>query len=309
MGHQSITIQRCNFFFDKQNTMKIIKHIFFSIFSLINVEVYAQSFNESQYYQNRDNYKVVDSANIKCYYKVTYLKDSLQADQESIDQHVLLIGDKITKYYSQLAENYNTSVKEYLNKTKGTQYMNNKDVGSWTYEVFRNYPEEGKQSVTDLESMLNLNYLYEEDIPTIVWNISNEKQIILNYSCTKATTTFRGRQFNAWFTTEIPIPYGPWKFGGLPGLILKISDSKNNFVFECEGFQKLRDKENIKFYNMHYTKGSRLKLWKTYKRFHDDMIAYKTTLGMKCMTQDANGNWYEAVNSTRKIPYNPIELE
>lgn len=60
-----------------------------------------------------------------------------------------------------------------------------------------------------------------EVVPKISWKISKESQKILNYTCYKATTTFRGREYIAWFTPELPYNYGPWKLQGLPGLILK----------------------------------------------------------------------------------------
>jgi len=64
------------------------------------------------------------------------------------------------------------------------------------------------------------------------WDIKNETEVLGKYICQKATTDFGGRKWIAWFTTQIPIPDGPYKFGGLPGLILKIEDSDKNHSFE-----------------------------------------------------------------------------
>lgn len=57
----------------------------------------------------------------------------------------------------------------------------------------------------------------------------------MKYTCTKAITTFRGREYVAWFTDDIPIQNGPWKFCGLPGLIVKVNDTQNNYTYELEG--------------------------------------------------------------------------
>lgn len=63
---------------------------------------------------------------------------------------------------------------------------------------------------------------YEEDIPTQEWSICTDSILtIMGMKCTLATTKFRGRAWMVWFTDEIPISLGPWKLGGLPGLILK----------------------------------------------------------------------------------------
>ena len=55
----------------------------------------------------------------------------------------------------------------------------------------------------------------------------------MGYDCRKATVDFAGRTYTAWFTPEIPLPFGPYKFGGLPGLILKIEDAERQFVWEA----------------------------------------------------------------------------
>ncbi|KFC20293.1 GLPGLI family protein [Chryseobacterium sp. FH1] len=70
------------------------------------------------------------------------------------------------------------------------------------------------------------------------WKIQQEKSKLFNYNVQKAETNFGGRQWIAWFTNEIPISDGPYKFFGLPGLILKISDSEENFIFEVKGLTK-----------------------------------------------------------------------
>lgn len=67
-------------------------------------------------------------------------------------------------------------------------------------------------------------YLYEP-IPKLKWKLLSQKKKVQNIPCLKATTHFRGRDYTAWYAPSIPVPYGPWKFGGLPGLILEISDA------------------------------------------------------------------------------------
>jgi GLPGLI family protein len=75
-------------------------------------------------------------------------------------------------------------------------------------------------------------YAYQSAKPEFNWQIGNEQKQIANYTCYKATTTFKGRNYQAWFTPEIPVPYGPYKFSGLPGLILEIRDTQGHHVFE-----------------------------------------------------------------------------
>jgi len=142
------------------------------------------------------------------------------------------------------------------------------------------------------------------------WKISDEIQTVFSYTCQKATISFRGRDFIAWFAADIPVPNGPWKFGGLPGLILKLYDSENNFVYECQGLEQLKNKEAIKYYKLEYTKISRKELDNLYRKFHDDYAAYNTSLGTPVYERDPKTKQMLKVeHSFGKIPYNPIELE
>lgn len=70
-----------------------------------------------------------------------------------------------------------------------------------------------------------------DNFSPIKWQILNESKNILDYKCKKAVGEFRGRKYIAWFTTDISASYGPWKLGGLPGLILEAEDDKGIFKF------------------------------------------------------------------------------
>lgn len=71
--------------------------------------------------------------------------------------------------------------------------------------------------------MKKTNFLVSDNTPEIKWNIKyKETKKIGKYTCKKATTTFRGTNIEAYYTTEIPVSIGPYKFNGLPGLILEL---------------------------------------------------------------------------------------
>lgn len=74
-------------------------------------------------------------------------------------------------------------------------------------------------------------YIVEEDLLRINWEISDEYKMINDLKAHKAVGSFRGRDYIAWFTYDIPVQYGPWKLNGLPGLILNVSDSRNEVMF------------------------------------------------------------------------------
>jgi len=64
----------------------------------------------------------------------------------------------------------------------------------------------------------------KEDKINFDWKLLKETKKINNYHCKKAKTFFRGRSYIAWYTEDITTNAGPWKFYGLPGLILELYD-------------------------------------------------------------------------------------
>ena len=105
------------------------------------------------------------------------------------------------------------------------------------------------------------------------WQISNEQQSILGYLAQKATMFFAGREWTAWFTSEISIPDGPYKFYGLPGLILKISDKTNTHSFEMISVQK--QKSNYFILNENdYKKAKQITL-KEYEKMPNHLELFK----------------------------------
>lgn len=75
-------------------------------------------------------------------------------------------------------------------------------------------------------------YIVSENIPKINWKLEDEiTKKIDRYTCYKATANFRGRNYTAWYSLDYPIQMGPWKFNGLPGLIMEIYDDTNRYYW------------------------------------------------------------------------------
>jgi len=107
--------------------------------------------------------------------------------------------------------------------------------GQWYY-VYKGLPAEGK--LTYLYTNL-CKFKYEEPISKMKWKMLGKDSVIAGYPCQLAESNFRGRTWKAWFTLDIPISNGPWKLGGLPGLILKATDHTGWFDFDCAGIQNI----------------------------------------------------------------------
>ena len=112
---------------------------------------------------------------------------------------------------------------------------------------------------------------------------------ILGYTCQKALGEFRGRKYIAWFTSDIPLSDGPWKFCGLPGLILAVQDTEAYFVFTCIGVDN--KSTPIRFWTYPHIKSTREKLRATILRMHKQPILFcEQSLGINIYIGNTNKN-------------------
>jgi len=148
----------------------------------------------------------------------------------------------------------------------------------FSFKITKSYPSM-KEQYTD---RISRNYFgYDDDIK-FSWTISTDKEKIGEYNTQKATTEFGGRKWTAWFSTDIPFQDGPYKFYGLPGIIVKVEDTEKNYSWELKGNKKIEnyseiseaDKINAK-YGMSYTvtPTTKEKFEKAYKAFKADPLA------------------------------------
>jgi GLPGLI family protein len=77
----------------------------------------------------------------------------------------------------------------------------------------------------------NKEKLYTDTLHPMKWNLENEQKTIDSFQCSKATTHFKGRNYIAWYCPFFSVPNGPWKLGGLPGLIVEAYDEDRNLRF------------------------------------------------------------------------------
>lgn len=109
------------------------------------------------------------------------------------------------------------------------------------YQVEKDLTE---QKITFKNRIARDQYAYEED-RSFGWKILPETTKIGEYKVQKAETEFAGRKWIAWFTQDVPLMDGPYKFSGLPGLIVKIEDSKGDYIFDLKETKKITELPNI----------------------------------------------------------------
>lgn len=230
--------------------------------------------------------KILDNAYLKCQYSYTWQFDTLQNVVRD-DLLILEIGKNMSKSYSYHTYQYDSLSSSPKGKAEAQLLLikvfrdNNGSIPTdfprkrMKAYIYKNYPER-KMTVTDGISLQD--YIYEDELNTQNWQFTDSSKSILDYSCQMATCDFRGRQWTAWFTPDIPISDGPWKFGGLPGLIMEVYDKGSQYHFTMVGLQKV-ESEPIVFSETYvgskkFEKTNRLDFLKSKKRYLMDMNGY-----------------------------------
>ncbi len=118
-------------------------------------------------------------------------------------------------------------------------------------------------------------YIYEED-RKIDWKILPETVKIGEYEAQKAETTFAGRKWYAWFTQDIPFQDGPYKFKGLPGLIVKVEDANGDYSFDLQQSKKITEFPNFDNRGGNPIKVKRTDFEKQEKLYRKDPVSFVT---------------------------------
>ncbi|SFJ01074.1 GLPGLI family protein [Kaistella treverensis] len=187
-------------------------------------------------------FSVLSSAqNHRFIYDYTFVKDTLAKADVLKELMYLDISKDGSKFYSRdtfVADSTMYANFEKQIKTTGGMNVsvsfNSGNRGTVKDKIIKNYP---KQEVI-LESKVGRDLFHVAEDRKMVWKILPEKMKIGEFEAQKATTTFAGREWTAFFAPELPFQDGPYKFQGLPGLIVKLEDESKTHVFELKGVTK-----------------------------------------------------------------------
>ncbi|MDJ0365450.1 GLPGLI family protein [Hymenobacter sp. H14-R3] len=185
-------------------------------------------------------------ANVKlaCTYRLIFRPDSTSPNTLT-EKMQLLVAGEFSEFKS--VPQARDSIKAAILAKGDANGINNEDIGrsisamlrapsrKFNYSVYKFFSN--KQCVV-YDDIMREHYKYEEVKYPLTWQLFATTAKVGDYKCQKATTYFAGRQYEAWFTREIPVSEGPYKFSGLPGLIIKISDVTNSYTFELIGLEK-----------------------------------------------------------------------
>jgi len=252
-------------------------------------------------FSNIDKYITIDTAAIRVWYALNAL--DIHDESTYIDWQILEVGRHCNKYYSYFVwESDSLRTVDYRTNRSG-KYSNKllprgrNGHGKWNelqYHVL--IAENGKIRTYNRERLPQYEGYYDEPYPGQQWTLTQDTATISGYRCQKATCRYHGRDFEAWFTTEVPVKFGPWKFGGLPGLIVKVYDTDHLYTFECTGVERVR-RPMVR---------SKYSTRRPIKR--ETVLKFERKLnecpGRTLGTRDMDGNIISKV-----YPYDPLELE
>ena len=252
--------------------MKFIRTLMLCL-SVQGLSLSAQMYIFPTAYGPSDKYQVVDTARYEITYQINAKlnpnpKYSFVAYE---DVQTLLIGKNVSATYSRDILKAREVADEELRKE--AQSVEGFSDITFPEDVFKGYPK-ARELTTSYRLFLSAGYgQYTEVLPSFKWQILSESKEILGYKCQKALGEFRGRKYIAWFAPSIPISDGPWKFCGLPGLILAVEDTDKYFVFTCIDI-KNNQSQPIRFWTYPHIKCSREKLRATIQRMHKQPVVF-----------------------------------
>lgn len=174
-------------------------------------------------------------------YETKFISDSLNREKVTVYSTSLLFNNTQSIYCSKEAKAYyKGSPTQNITTTAGPIPKYPKTVGS----IYKNDDiitaslPVGKYAVT-----------FEE--PKLKWEILNETKDIKEFKCRLARTlTDTGQTFYAWFTNDISIPEGPFRFKGLSGVILEVYNKSKTIQIYATDIKKSDEMiEPLKYYN------------------------------------------------------------
>lgn len=181
------------------------------------------------------------------FYEYKFIPDSNNKEDVKKEMMLLDIDKNGSSYYSHdkfVADSISRAeLENQIKAGSGNISVNRREKpGQVSYKVTKQYPD----FKTYLFRSVSMDQYKIKEDKKPDWKIQPEKQKIAEYNTQKAVTTLGGRDWIAWFSTEIPFQDGPYIFYGLPGLIVKLEDTTGSHSMMVVGNKTIRSKDSEK---------------------------------------------------------------
>lgn len=250
--------------------------------------------------------EIFDTANFVVMYELSFREDTAHLNYVKDANQILLIGNNgINSYQEYNHYRYYRGMRKKVNDGTINEWLMGglyaaDYISNYNFEIYKNH--NGKNIITNDHIFQMGIYEYEEAFDSFKWQIISETDTIHNYVCQKAICDFGGRTWEAWFTMEIPIGDGPYKFCGLPGLILNIADTQGHYSWKFLSIEKPSEIINIERTDKDRTKTTKKDFFKLQDRYNDNF-----SHAVKDMT--ANDKAVQKAIEYEMSKNNPIELD
>ena len=213
---------------------------------------------------------VTFAQNKRFIYEYKFISDSTKIDDVKTEMMFLDTTKDGSKYYSYTVFNSDSIMKVDLEKqlaaTGSINVKSDMRKGDVRYSVTKTYPD----YKINLHRRLGMDAYNISDDRKINWKISSEKEKIGEWNAQKAEADFAGRHWIAWFSTEIPIQDGPYKFRDLPGLIVKIEDKTGSHKMELKGIKNITGNVDINVFEVKEIAVNSKQFQKVLKEYEND---------------------------------------
>ena len=251
------------------------------------------------------NLQAQDQYSYKATYQLEFQEDSTDENSLKSEAGVLYLSEEQSRYSS-----LGKAIKDSLENMTNPVVMRMDEYNQMTdfkYAIYKDYQE---NELILAEKVFQYELKYKQDLKQIEWEIQPENKEILGFSVQKATGNFAGRNYIAWFAPELPFSDGPYKFGGLPGLILEISDLKNHYHFSLTAFQELVNPVDKVLNLDNYKTVSQQELDQVRDDYNRDPIGTMQKAGIKFgWSEEDETNTRKELSEKYKRRNNPIELQ
>lgn len=175
----------------------------------------------------------VRGQNLKLYYNLEFVKDTLT---NNIEKRSMVLWSEKQSYIFCSEE---LLIKDSLKK-------NNLEYSPVLMDEETEFMTIKKENTISLFSLVDEDlYVVKEDFSILKWDIKSQTKKIGDIECQLATLQYKGRNWEAWFSTKYPITFGPYIFNGLPGAVVELSDTKKYYIFKLSGIRNTNENLNI----------------------------------------------------------------
>lgn len=248
-------------------------------------------------------------------WRITYDCNALQDNARETTRWCLDIGSTTAVFYSPNYRMRNDAI-ESLQKTDdlaatldAVRQIKTKYPGGKSLEILSGAPHPGEYTYINTTGFGDV-MMYQEPLPEMDWELADSVRTVCGYECHEARAKVYGRSWTVWYATEIPLPYGPYVLGGLPGLILEASDSEGIFHFTAVGMETLGEEPAIGLYGEKQAVKCTRKQYLKLRKSNEDLTygeAVQNLFGSASRILDENGNDISHEKTSKRENYLDLE--